>query len=117
MKPESQGDGSLDRELDRQLRRRLEPPSSRVRRVIAAAYQGDRAARERPRRHAARLGWAVAATAVIFATSLYLRPPAATEPRPPTPRRLSISNLEGPLTVSTATGDQWVIFGQKESQP
>lgn len=92
-------------DVDATLRRLLEPDPRAVERVVRAAL-----AEERPR--AAARWWprlaVVAAALVVLAVVLITEsdvPPTPSEPSV----RLSISNAEGYVTVSSASGSQWIL--------
>jgi hypothetical protein len=115
-----------ERELDERLRRVLEPNPLKVERLVRTALSDD------SRSTAAgnvwpRLAVAVALLllAVVLIPRMSITPPPPVEPPPivgevvetptPTPVRISISNADGYLTISSTAGPKWIVLPGDES--
>lgn len=99
--------------FDHRLRRTLEPSPARVERTIAAARERAASRPSRPGGTRVALAAAVIALALAAVFSLDDGPPSGPDPVPPAAdlSAITISNLDGPITVSTAAGGRWVVFG------
>lgn len=108
-----------DAQVDLRLRRTLEPSTARIAQTIAGAH---RRADGQPTRHRPWLTvMATSAAAALIAIAIAItigigigtRPPATPVDRSvegsETPA-ITISNLDGPLTVTTPTGGRWVVL-------
>lgn len=100
-------------DVDAELRRLLEPNPLAVERLVRSALAADRprAARWWPR-------LAVAAALVALLVVLIPDspvPPSDPEPTAAPPVRISISNADGYVTVSSAAGSQWILVPGDDS--
>lgn len=111
-----------DEDLDETLRRLLEPSPHAVERLVRRAMTEGESSRERHRP----MRWAVPAIATVASVMvaivllILLVPPPdvetpAVDPRPETPpvreaARLTISNAEGVVTVTSASGSTWILL-------
>ncbi len=109
--PESEQRDPL-RDVDLTLRRALEPNPLAVERLVRKAL-----AEEAPARRPWWPRLAVAAAVVLLAVLLIPddpEPPALPEP-PPEPVRISISNADGNVTISSPAGSQWILISGDDS--
>ncbi len=104
--------------LDARLRQTLEPDRHVTRNVIAGAHA--RAARRQRNRSARLVGLTTVAAVAIAVMLVTLRPPAtnpAIDRAPTVAPEITISNLDGPLTVTTSAGGRWVVLDAASTHP
>lgn len=116
----SSPDGTGAEKVDAVLRRLLEPNPLAVERLVANALEG----RGRGARPRAAIRWPRLAAAAAFVLALiFLYPDSPPTPpesdAPPiaaaSPARISISNADGHVTISSTLGSKWILVTGDDS--
>ena len=94
-------------DVDAALRRLLEPNPLAVERLVRSAL-AEESPRAAPRRWP-RLAVAVAALVALLVVLIPDSDVPPPEPSAAAPARISISNADGFVTVSSAAGSQWIL--------
>lgn len=132
--PRPPRDDEADRRFDEALRDSLSPSIETRRRIIqhALAAPDDALSPARQRdfphsrwRHASRRGWpwlaAAAATLAIALAQLHYAPtlddPLSAIHPPEPPERLRITNEDGPVVVTTTSGNRLIMLDTTGAQP